>query len=196
VIDPVTVALKEWELQIAAMLRGEQLFLLRKGGILESTNQFELEHPRFVFFPTVVHQDARMVREPWRGGIRQVREEPSRVSICAYGESVRIFEVPSRSALRELADLYIWDEPLLEMRFAYRPEKPLYLVLVRAFALPGPIELENTLEYAGCRSWVPLAEGVEVSSARQAVAEERLVQIEARVEEVFRAARGSGGATG
>jgi hypothetical protein len=193
--DLLSVALKEWELQIDAMLAGRQAFLLRKGGILESENEFELEHRRFLFFPTVVHQDPRMVKPEFRAGLRQEREEPDRVTIKAYGEAVKIFEVPrptevGRKKLESLSDLYVWDAPLLDMRFAYRPEKPLYLVVVRAFRLKAPVTIANTLAYAGCKSWVPLAEGpenvgVDVSGATPAVSETRVEEILERVRATF-----------
>jgi len=188
--DLVNVALKEWDLQINALLSGRQAFLLRKGGILESNNEFELEHPRFVFFPTVVHQDPRMVKPEFREGLRQVREEPDKVEIKAWGEVTKIFEVPAhegRKKLELLSDMYIWDAPLLDMRFAYRPEKPLYLVVVRAFQLPRSVPLQNTLDYAGCKSWIPLAEtdAIDVSGSRPALASDRLDAIIQRVRTAF-----------
>ena len=50
----LAVALKEWDLVITALLEGRHAVLLRKGGLLEADNQFELEHPRFLFFPTFI----------------------------------------------------------------------------------------------------------------------------------------------
>ena len=64
-----------------------------------------------------------------------------------------------------LADQHIWDEPLIDMRFNYRPQNPLYLLLVRVYVLPSEIEIENTPAYAGCKSWVPLEKPVDVSNA-------------------------------
>jgi hypothetical protein len=132
-------------------------------------NQFELEHSRFLFFPTFVHQDPRMVKPAFRAGLTQVRAEPDKVTLRGYGEVARILEVPSRKQLETLDDLHIWDAPLLDMRFSYRPEKPLYLVVVRAWVLPQPVTIENTLEYAGCKSWVPLAAGVEEERSQPAM---------------------------
>ncbi len=182
----ISVALKEWALVIEALLAGKQAVLLRKGGILESDNQFELEHARFLFFPTFVHQDARMVKAQWRGGIESMRAEPEKVEIRGYGEVARIFEVPAvaaggRAKLEQLDDLHVWDAPMLDMRFAYRPEKPLYLVVVRAFALATPVVMANTLEYAGCKSWVPLGRDVAVDGARAALSEEALGGIVDRI---------------
>ena len=181
----LNVALKEWDLVIAALLAGRQVVLLRKGGILESENQFVLEHPRFVFFPTFVHQDPRMVKPAHRAGLRQERAEPEVVTLAGYGEAARVFEVPSRAALERLDDLHVWDAPLLDMRFAYRPEKPLYLVVVRAYSLPRPVTVANTLEYAGCKSWVPMAEEIDESGSVAAVADAEFARLIERIERAF-----------
>ena len=50
-------------------------------------------------------------------------------------------------------------------RFGYRPENPLYLLLVRAYAMPQPIMIENTIAYAGCKSWVPLDQEIPTGGA-------------------------------
>jgi hypothetical protein len=181
----LNVALKEWDLVISSLLAGTQAVLLRKGGILEAENQFVLEHPRFLFFPTFVHQDPRMVKPAFRAGLQQARAEPEKVTIAGYGEAVRIFEVPSRAALEKLDDLHVWDVPLLDMRFAYRPEKPLYLVVVRAFRLPAPVTVANTLAYAGCKSWVPLEEGIDASTGVPAIMVEAFTAMMTRIEKTF-----------
>src|SRR5215213_9302715 len=100
----LSMALKEWDLLISAMLSGRQAILLRKGGILEAENQFELDHSRFLFYPTFVHQDPRMVKEQRRGEIRKMAAEPERIEIRGYGEVAAIFEVPGREAMDRLFD--------------------------------------------------------------------------------------------
>ena len=47
-------ALKEWAVTIAALAAGDQVLIVRKGGIGEK--RFELPHPRFYLFPTYAHQ--------------------------------------------------------------------------------------------------------------------------------------------
>jgi hypothetical protein len=136
-----------------------------------------------------------MVKPEFREGLRQEREEPDEVTIKAYGEAVKVFEVPrpveaGRRKLEALTDLYVWDAPLLDMRFAYRPEKPLYLVVVRAFRLREPVTIQNTLSYAGCKSWVPLTEGpegigIDVRGATAALPEARIAEIVERVRTTF-----------
>jgi hypothetical protein len=179
------IALKEWDLVISALVSGRQAILLRKGGILEAENQFELEHSRFLFFPTFIHQNPRMVKPALRQGIFSVRQEPDRVEIRGWAEVVRIVEVPSRPALERLDDLHLWDAPLLDMRFAYRPEKPLYLVLLQAFRLPAPVVIANTLEYAGCKSWVPLFDPIDLAGSEPTLPSDQLAAISQRIDRTF-----------
>jgi hypothetical protein len=51
------------------------------------------------------------------------------------------------------------------MRFNYRPENPLYLLIVRAYRLHTPVTIANTPAYAGCKSWVPLDQSIEIGDA-------------------------------
>ena len=82
----------------------------------------------------------------------------------------------------QLRDLHLWSEALIDMRFNYRPEKPLYLVIVRAFRLATPITLANTLAYAGCKSWIPLDEPLEVlANLTPALSDAQLAVVTQRV---------------
>lgn len=184
-MNTLNVALKEWNILIDALLAGEQAILLRKGGILEADNQFELEHKKFLLFPTFIHQDPQMTKPAWRSRITSVRQEPENIELKAYAEAVKIFEVPGRAQMDRLFDLHLWDTPLIDMRFAYRPEKPLYLVVVRAFRLAAPVIIANTLDYAGCKSWVPLAQAVDVTGAAPALSEDALAALLARINTAF-----------
>jgi hypothetical protein len=181
----LSVALKEWALVISALLEGRQTILLRKGGILEAANQFELEHGSFLLFPTYVHQDPRMVKAAYRAGLTSASGEPEAIAIRGFGRVARVFEVPSRQGLEALDNLHVWDAPLLDMRFNYRPEKPLYLVVVRAFRLTEAVTIRNTLEYAGCRSWVPLREEIKTIAASAVMASAAIESQIARIEETF-----------
>jgi hypothetical protein len=185
----IAFALKEWDLVCSALLNGSQTILLRKGGILESANEFELEHKRFLLFPTFIHQDPRMLKEAHRANVISVRNEPDHVTLRGYGEAVRIFEVPctnGRAAVDRLSDLHMWDSPLIDMRFAYRPEKPLYVVVVRAWNLPQTLTIPNTLEYAGCKSWVPLDHEINIEGATPALPDDRIHQVIQQIETAFR----------
>src|SRR5512138_2779668 len=49
-------AFKEWAIVVDALGRGEQILILRKGGIAEGRGGFRPEHTRFLLFPTAFHE--------------------------------------------------------------------------------------------------------------------------------------------
>ena len=163
--ETLPTALKEWKLVADALSDGRQVLLLRKGGISESGGEFELEHRRFVFFPTYVHQNLNMLKPDARAGFEARSAEPAKVVLAAAGEVTDIVQVQSRAQVDQLDAEHVWAPPLIDMRFGYRPENPLYLLLVRAYRLPEPVTVENTPAYAGCKSWVPLDQPVDVGGA-------------------------------
>jgi len=57
----VRVAFKEWEIVVDALGRGEQIVLLRKGGLHEGREGFRPEYQRFLLFPTLYHQQREIV---------------------------------------------------------------------------------------------------------------------------------------
>jgi hypothetical protein len=158
--NELNVALKEWATVCAALSEGRQIILLRKGGIYESGGEFEIEHRQFVLFPTYLHQKAEMLKEIERAKLTAVSAEPATIHISLAGQITDIVQVSSRTAMDRLENEHIWAKPLIDMRFNYRPENPLYLLLVRAVRLSRPVTIENTPAYAGCKSWVPLERGI------------------------------------
>ena len=54
-------AFKEWAIVVDALGRGEQILILRKGGIAEGRGGFKPEHERFLLFPTLFHQQRESV---------------------------------------------------------------------------------------------------------------------------------------
>jgi hypothetical protein len=161
----LNVALKEWATVCRAMASGRQMILLRKGGIYEAAGEFELENRQFVFFPTYVHQDLKMLKPAEHAGFEKTAAEPSRVELAVAGEVTDIWPVASRAAMDALDEQHVWTKPLIDMRFNYKPANPLYLLLVRARRLAEPVWIENTPAYAGCKSWVPLDQAVDVARA-------------------------------
>ncbi len=159
------IALKEWAVVCSALGAGRQIILLRKGGIYESSGEFEIEHRRFVFFPTYLHQNAAMLKESEHAALSPVAAEPENIEISLAGEITDILSVTDRAAIDALDTQHIWSPKLIDMRFNYRPENPLYLLLVRAYKLPTRTVIANTPGYAGCKSWVPLEWGIDVKDS-------------------------------
>jgi hypothetical protein len=163
--NDLQVALKEWAIVCDALSRGRQMILLRKGGIYESAGEFEIEHRHFLLFPTYLHQNPAMLKTDERAGMTKLSAEPQKIEISLAGEITDIIPITSRATMDALDDEHIWTSPLIDMRFNYRPENPLYLLLVRAYRLRHPQTIDNTPAYAGCKSWVPLEQVIQTTNA-------------------------------
>lgn len=159
------IGLKEWATVCHAMETGRQMILLRKGGIYEAAGEFELEHPQFLLFPTCLHQNLNMLKPEAHAGFEPANAEPQQVRITAAGVVSDIIQLRSRRQMDALDGEHVWAPPLIDMRFNYKPQNPLYLMLVRAYRLHEPQVIENTVAYAGCKSWVPLDEPVPIAGA-------------------------------
>ncbi|HEY8666283.1 MAG TPA: DUF1802 family protein [Tepidisphaeraceae bacterium] len=156
------VGLKEWAVVCAALEGGRQMVLLRKGGIYEAAGEFELEHREFLLFPTYLHQKREMLKLEAQQGVEEGAGEPEEVHFTGAGVVTDIVQLKSRRQMDALEGEHIWAPELIDMRFNYRPENPLYLMLVRCYRLHEPEVIANTPAYAGCKSWVPL--GAEVAT--------------------------------
>ncbi len=159
------VALKEWASVCTALERGEQLILLRKGGIFETSGEFEVEHRQFLLFPTYLHQNPTMLKPPAHDGFEARTEEPQQIRLSAAAVVTDIIQLDHRRQMDAIHEEHIWTDPLIDMRFNYRPGNPLYLLLVRAYRLHQPTSIESTPAYAGCKSWVPLEQELPTGDA-------------------------------
>ena len=50
------IAFKEWAVAVDALMSGEQVMLIRKGGISEDSKHFTVIHDKFLLYPTYEHQ--------------------------------------------------------------------------------------------------------------------------------------------
>lgn len=165
----LNVALKEWDVVCDALLSGRQIMLLRKGGISESIGGFELEHSKFLLFPTFLHQNKAMLKPDSAERVQAHAEEPGTIHLAGWAEVADIVKVRDRAQVDALDAEHIWTSPLIDMRFNYKPKNPLYLLIVRAYRLAASTTIVNTPDYAGCKSWVPLAETIDVSGSTPSI---------------------------
>lgn len=165
----LSVALKEWAAVCHALETGRQIMLLRKGGIHEAAGEFELDHQEFLLFPTYVHQKLEMIKPADRAGLELRNSEPAEIKISAFASVTDIIQIKSRAQIDSLDGQHIWLAPLLDMRWNYRPENPLYILLTRVYRLVHTATIPNTLAYAGCKSWVPLEQTILTTGCRPVI---------------------------
>lgn len=173
--------LKEWEAVCRALVGGRQIMLLRKGGIHETAGVFEMERDRFLLFPTWLHQNIDWIKPGDRAGAETHASEPPTVTLGGWAQVSDIVRVKSRASVDALSAEHIYLPPLIDMRFDYRPDKPLYVLIVRAYRLATPITIPNTAAYAGCRSWVPLEQPIDIRDAQPALADDVFTERQAHI---------------
>lgn len=186
----IDIALKEWSRVCDLLVEGKVCLLLRKGGVHEDggPGRFKLEHERFALFPAWEHETLEWIKPGLRPSRGPIEQEPAEIVIKGFAEVAGIWEVPAsggRAAFDRLDDLHPWLPPQVDMRFNYKPDRPLYAMLVRAYRLESPRVIPNRRAFAGCRSWVPLDEADRVTTrpAERAISTARLDTIRERVQQ-------------
>jgi len=162
------VALKEWATVLEAMGRGEQLVLIRKGGLIEPGSGFEFISPAFVFYPTFEHQAVQYLREPSQRYFEQAvarRAPDGQVRFELAGVVITSSQSKDPALLDRLQEAHIYNDAFLSQRLKWQPDQPLVVGLVRVFRLATPVTVPVTPAYAGCKSWVELDAPVSLAGA-------------------------------
>ncbi len=162
------VAFKEWAIVVDALGRGEQILILRKGGIREGRAGFQVEHQNFLLFPTLFHQQRESVVPSAQARFDQIAPSwppADQVRIAFFAEVAHWHHLESIEAARRLRGQHIWRDEVIEQRFDWGKSKSIFALAVRVFRLQPAVELPMLPEYAGCKSWIELANDLETGDA-------------------------------
>jgi hypothetical protein len=160
-------AFKEWAVICKALGEGTQALILRKGGIAETGNDFQVEQRRFWLFPTYTHQQRAGIKPEAIPLLEQVEAErppPGMVCLSHFAEVTGMYHVHDLVPALVLNHLHIWSEETVRMRFAYRTPG-IYVLPVRVYRATQTFELPDIPKYAGCRSWVELHQPLPTDGA-------------------------------
>lgn len=151
-------ALKEWAIAVDALLSGDLILLIRKGGIRESRPFFEVPSDRVLLFPTYEHQSVEAIRPLYQDRFRPqpVPSTGSLMELPGWAQITDQLTIPDLSLVTPLHPFHIWTDTWLTERLAWKPERPAYALLLRVYRFSQPIALSYEARYGGCRSWVSL----------------------------------------
>lgn len=159
------LALKEWAIAVNALSTGQQIMVLRKGGIHRNDKAFRIVHPEFLLFPTYEHQAPHLLKEQYRGDLAETLEDGAIedfVQISAWTEVSEVIELREGATLSKLSPYHIWTDDYAQKRFHWRPKHPLTVALLRVYILQHPRTIPVIDEYIGCKSWVELDHEVKL----------------------------------
>jgi hypothetical protein len=153
-------ALKEWAAVIRALDHGDQMLLLRKGGIAEPGGEFRVEEDEFFFFPSYEHQKKHLIRREFQGHLEAAMVDwtpgAGRVPVTHFARVTEVLQIRGEQAVEALAPHYIYTGSYAQERLHWNPSAPLYVVLVRVYRLREPQWIDVLSEYSGCSSWLEL----------------------------------------
>jgi hypothetical protein len=160
-------AFKEWAIIVDALGRGEQIIILRKGGLREGHGGFKIEHAKFWLFPTLFHQQRAAVLPPAQKRFDEIAQRfpsSSIVQLQFYAQVADWRLLESLGATEQLRGQHLWRDEVIAKRFDWGREKQIHILALRVFQLPRPIQLPIRPEYGGCKSWIELAKDLNTLS--------------------------------
>jgi hypothetical protein len=161
------LALKEWAIALQALMTGDSILLLRKGGIREKSFALprqsrecipQATHPRFWLYPTYEHQQPHLLKPTYASQVQSVPSgwHPETVEITAWAELTDCWEVETLEQVSSLAPFHIWTEQFVMERWHWKPSSPLLVLLLRTYKLDSPQVIDYCTDYGGCKSWINL----------------------------------------
>ncbi|NMF82205.1 DUF1802 family protein [Nodosilinea sp. P-1105] len=166
-------AFKEWSVAVTALLNGDTVLLIRKGGIREHQGQFSLTAQQMLLLPTLEHQTAELLKPQFTAQLPCYPASPARATVSFEGWATvtHAFLLGPGADLSPLLPYLIWNQRFLQERLDWQPDRPTYAMVLRAYRLPHPLVLPWQKSYGGCRSWVNLGQSVAVETTQPALSD-------------------------
>jgi len=155
------VAFKEWVVITDLLGCGEQILILRKGGIHEKGGGFQVEHRGFFLYPTLFHQQRESVIPKAQARYDEILprfSDTGSVPIQYWIEVADTCWVMDWSKIEKLAPYHAWTQEVIRARFGWGKDEGLFVIVARVYRLSAPKAIPVLKEYAGCKSWIELDE--------------------------------------
>lgn len=179
-------AFKEWAVIVDALGRGGQIIILRKGGISEGRGGFKMEHPQFLLFPTLFHQQRDSVIPAAQKRYDEIAPHfasPDKLRLEFFAEIAFAKQLNSLAEANALHGQHVWRDEVIAQRFDWGRDKSIFALAVRVFRLPNIVELPMLSAYGGCKSWIELERDVATEGSTPVLSdvafEEKLIQLRA-----------------
>jgi len=155
--DRCQIALKEWAVTVRSLAQGQQVLLLRKGGIHEEGKDFRVIHPEFLLYPTYEHQREDLLKPEHQLTLSRILSDAPRsatITFSHWARAAEIIEVSDQDKVDALSPHHIWADQYARSRLHWKPMLPLSIMLLRVYRMEQPVTVPFIPEYGGCTSWV------------------------------------------
>ena len=154
-----TIGFKEWALICELLGSGDQILILRKGGIAEGRDGFQFKHPGFFLFPAHFHGQGNFLQPDFVAGrdFPDIADkERETITIEYQAEVVETRVITDWEEAVALDGQHAWTEETVKQRFDYDEAPGISVAYVRVYRLAAPWTFANERGFGGCRSWVKL----------------------------------------
>ena len=147
---------KEWAAVVHALLEGEQILDVRKGGLREDGRHFAVQSTRLWLYPTAEHQKPELLKEPYRHWIDLAHAAPvgEPITIEGWADVVKVATVTGTEELEAIESKLIWTPDYAASRLGWKARDPLWVLALRVHRLQEPVTVPWVEGYGGCTSWV------------------------------------------
>jgi len=152
-------AFKEWAVIVRALLEGEQILDVRKGGLREDGRHFGVHSSRVWLYPTAEHQRPDLLKPAYRHTIELSAGSPvgEPITVPGWADIVGVATLTDPQQLAALDSKLIWMLDYAESRLNWKKRDPLWVLVLRVHRLREPLTVSWSEDYGGCTSWVDLA---------------------------------------
>ena len=174
--DHCQTALKEWAITCRALADGEQILLLRKGGIHEDGKDFRVIHPEFLLYPTYEHQREDLLKPDSQPALQRLLTDVPKSDFITFSHWARaeeIIEVEAQEKVDDLAPFHIWTDEYAQSRLRWKPMLPLSILLLRVYRMERPVTVPYIKEYGGCTSWVEILPRIDLGDLKPVLDDDR-----------------------
>jgi len=170
------IALKEWAVTVDALAQGQQILLVRKGGIHEDGKDFKVIHPEFLLYPTYEHQREDLLKSENQEQLKRLLAQPhpqQEIRFSHWAKVEELVEISQQEPLDALSPHHIWTQEYAQSRLHWKPMVPLALMLMRVYRMEQPVTVPFLPEYKGCTSWVDIIPNVDLGKLEPVVSDDK-----------------------
>jgi hypothetical protein len=183
-------AFKEWDIAIQALELGETIILLRKGGIREQGGKFKVDHDKILLYPTFEHQKPTLLKPKYANLVQPVASgwHPETVKISSFAEITNILSwnnAQDEYSINSLIKYHIFNQEFVRDRLQFKPDQPLYILLLRTYKLEKVYNIAYHPSYGGCRSWIDLKETISLENMVPILTQENYDQQVSTIDQIL-----------
>ncbi len=159
--------LKEWATVVRALEAGDQIVLLRKGGILDVASGFVIESKKFLLFPTFEHQSLENLKPSFHKYLdlaNQSKPRDGTNKITSYAEVIAESDITSEEKINKLSEFHIWSDSYIKTRMNWMPQKTIKAIFLKTYLI-DEFEIPLKSEYHGCKSWIDINANIDTGKS-------------------------------